>query len=92
MRNGAHNLSLRRGKLEIIEESHLKGASEFVGLVRDGRYIQTFDHEDLAAEFISIVKMYDPYDDFVYVIHPHPAKSGKLIVKIFTPAEHSAND
>jgi hypothetical protein len=58
---------------------------QLLGHVRDGQSIQIFDHEDLAAEFIGIIKMYDPDDDLIYVIYPHSSLAGKFIIKIYSP-------
>lgn len=59
--------------------------SLLLGHVRDGRSIKLFNNEDMAAEFIAIVKMYDPHDDLIYVIYPHPTLAQKFIVAIFSP-------
>lgn len=56
-----------------------------LGHVKEGRSIQIFDDEDMAAEFISILKMYEPQDNFIYVIYPHPTMAQRYIVAIFSP-------
>jgi hypothetical protein len=74
------------GKKSDLDPSFL------LGHIRDGDTIQLFDNEDAAAEFISIIKMYDPKNDFIYVIYPHSSLSGKFIVKIFSSFESIGKD